>query len=162
MKKILLLIIFASPIFVIGQTKKNIISNQIYNAIEVDGVRLDFLKDFQGEAAELSQLFNLTFSLDSPDPEAKTFNNPLISLVYGGSLPRQLYYFEIKGSNIEMLMNGIGYHLGDYFMTSNFMTFTDENGKHCAAFRPLYESSYITIEYDANNIITKIFFIAPI
>lgn len=147
--------------------KRNLLSKTEYSNIKVNNINLKELQDFKGEVKQLSELLNLPFQVELPDPEVRTFYNNSIRLAYGDATHQwSLYYIEILNSVIPMEIFGKKVKIGDDIsilgLGTNLKSLPIEGGKRSAVFVTPYDTSFIGIHFDPlTNKITKIEYVSP-
>lgn len=146
----------------------NLLTQEEYEQVKINEVPLEELLFYTGGVAEISELLEMPFSKENPDPEALSYKNDEMLLVYGNALhERTLYYMEILNDNSGLEIKGNMLRLGKSISGLDFKETLNstplKNGSFCALFKREKESDYICIEFDpSSGVISKINYLSPI
>ncbi|GAB2763783.1 hypothetical protein GCM10010465_06090 [Actinomadura fibrosa] len=150
-----------------GQLGINVLTEEEYKQIKINEVPLEQILFFKGGLAEISELLEMPFSKENPDPEALSYKNDEMLLVYGNALhERTLYYLEILSNQAVLEIKGNVWKLGESISGLDFEGTLNskplKNGSFCALFKQEKESAYICIEFDPQSgVIRKINYLSP-
>ena len=145
----------------------NFLPLEAYRAINVNEVSLLNIRKISGEITALEKLLQITLSVESPDPEAKTFFNENIRLVYGGAdCDWELYYLAILDSSIPLEILGKKVKVGDKIsvleLGTKLRSLPIDGGYKSAVFTAEYDDSFVAIHFNPRtNEVIKIEYFSP-